>query len=81
MERRTDRAVPRPGDRVIFARSSDVYDVVLIATTGQEETLRTFSTLELAYEAARGGLGGARLWWRHYLTPEVTEPYKIPTTA
>jgi hypothetical protein len=68
--------MPRPGDHVIFARGSDVYDVILIATSGEEQTLKTCSTLELAYEAAQGGIGGARLWWRHHLAPDVTEPYK-----
>jgi hypothetical protein len=77
MDRRTDRAQPRPGDRVIFVRGSDVYEVILIATSGEEQTLKTCSTLELAYETAQGGLGGGRLWWRHYQAPDVTEPYKI----
>ena len=78
MDRRTDRALPRPGDHIIFARAIDVYDVILITTSGEEETLKTFSTLDLAYETAHGGIGGARLWWRHYLAPDMTEPYKVP---
>ena len=81
MERRVDNPMPRPGDRVIFARTDGVYDVILIAASGLEEPLGTFSTLELAREAARGGLGGSRVWWRHHLTPDATEPFKTPTTA
>ena len=77
MERRTDTALPRPGDHVIFARAGDVYDVILIATSGEEQTVKTCSTVELAYETAHNAIGGARLWWRHHLTPDVTEPFKI----
>jgi hypothetical protein len=81
MERRVDNPMPRSGDRVIFARADGAYDVILIAASSLEETLGTLSTLELAREVARGGLGGSRVWWRHHLTPDTTEPFKVPTTA
>jgi len=79
MDRRIEKATPRPGDRIIFAKATDAYDVILITPSAQEETLRSCSTLDLAYEVARGGLSGGRLWWRHHSAPTVTEPYGAST--
>jgi hypothetical protein len=54
MERRTEQAMPRSGDHVIFAKAIDAYEVILITASGEEKPLATFSTLALAYETAQG---------------------------
>ena len=77
MERRIEKATLRSGDRVIFAKATDVYDVILITPSADEETLQTCSTLDSARDVARGGVSGGRLWWRHHSVPAVTEPYRI----
>ena len=77
MDRRIEQASPRPGDRVIFANGDGTYDVLLITASGHEDTLRTLTTPEFAYQVARSGVGGGRLWWRHHSAQSLTEPYKI----
>ena len=80
MDRRTEKATPRPGDHIIFAKADDAYDVILITASGHEQTLATFSTLALAYETAHG-LTATRVWRRHHSDPNVTEPYKASNIA
>ena len=68
MERRIEKATLRSGDRIIFAKATDVYDVILITPSADEETLQTCSTLDSARDVARGGVSGGRLWWRRPLS-------------
>ena len=70
MDRRIEKTTPRPGDRIIFAKAANTYDVILITPSAQEETLRSCSTLDMAYEVARGGVSGGRLWWRESLVAD-----------
>src|SRR5579862_7031057 len=75
MERRIEKATPRPGDRVILASANGTYEVRLVTSSSHEDTLRTLATSALAYEVARSGVAGGGWWWRHHSAQHVTEPY------
>ena len=66
----------RPGDRVIFKRPGGQYDVLGVGQNGEERVLRSaLPQLRAAFEIARKGLKGGRLWYRDHAAPQVTEPY------
>jgi hypothetical protein len=69
----------RPGDRIVFARADDRFDVLGVDHGGGRQVRReALATLKDAYEIARSGLEqGGRLWYSHHSDPDSIAPYRL----